>query len=146
MSASTTITMMTMRAVPTAAMTMAVQVPCRYKLEPSPARGTRGWPHHFRCGYHPGVDRREARILLALPPVHDSADVEAAFRRLARDTHPDHGGDAERFKVLAESRRVLLSPSPSPKGTVVVVDDGHRLLRLVARVRRFGSRKPPRVI
>ncbi|MBU0516736.1 MAG: J domain-containing protein [Proteobacteria bacterium] len=36
---------------------------------------------------------------------HDSlAEIEAAYRRQARTTHPDHGGDPEAFKRLTVAR------------------------------------------
>lgn len=34
--------------------------------------------------------------------------VESAFRRLAKETHPDNGGDGERFKVVASARTSAL--------------------------------------
>jgi hypothetical protein len=85
-------------------------------------------------------------MLLGLPPVHNMADVEMAFRREARDAHPDRGGDPERFKALVESRRILLSAPAHRNGAVVVVDDSHRLLRLLARLWTLRAHKPPRVM
>jgi curved DNA-binding protein CbpA len=42
----------------------------------------------------------------------DRADVQARFRRLVRQAHPDHGGAhvgaAERLAELAEARELLL--------------------------------------
>lgn len=37
------------------------------------------------------------------PPVPDESDVKAAYRRLAVETHPDQGGDAERFIEVREA-------------------------------------------
>jgi curved DNA-binding protein CbpA len=90
--------------------------------------------------------RRQARLLLALPPVYDPADVQAAFLRQARSAHPDRGGDPEHFKDLVEGRRILLSGPPYRSGGVVFVDKTHRLQRQLARLRRRRSAKRPRVI
>lgn len=40
----------------------------------------------------------------------DARDVAKAFRRAARDEHPDRGGDVERFRALEEAYRVLVDP------------------------------------
>lgn len=40
----------------------------------------------------------------------DERAVARAFRRAARDVHPDRGGDAERFLALEEAYRVLSDP------------------------------------
>jgi curved DNA-binding protein CbpA len=92
------------------------------------------------------VKRDEARSLLALPVVFGADEVELAFRRQAREAHPDHGGDPERFKALVEGRRILLSPPARSDGSVVFVDGSHRLRRFIARLRQAGPPKPPRVI
>lgn len=34
-------------------------------------------------------------------------DIKRAYRKRSRETHPDHGGDAEEFKALAVAYRVL---------------------------------------
>ena len=35
--------------------------------------------------------------------------VEAAFRRAAKTSHPDHGGDARKFKVLVKAKKLALA-------------------------------------
>lgn len=101
-------------------------------LNPSPAKAT----------YNDRMQRRDARAILGLPPGHSDADVEAAFRRGARQHHPDRGGNPNAFRLLVEARRVLLS-APSPRN-VVITDDRNRLIRLFDtlrhRKRRTGRR------
>lgn len=48
--------------------------------------------------------------LLGLARDADARAVARAFRRAARDVHPDRGGDADRFLALEEAYRVLTSP------------------------------------
>lgn len=52
-------------------------------------------------------DRREALAVLRLAPSADEATVKRAYRRLARDLHPDRGGDADRFHELQRAYEVL---------------------------------------
>jgi hypothetical protein len=44
--------------------------------------------------------------VLGVPPSANRADIEAAYRRLAKVHHPDAGGDAERFRIITEARRM----------------------------------------
>ncbi|MDP9019751.1 MAG: J domain-containing protein [Actinomycetota bacterium] len=93
-----------------------------------------------------------ARWLLQLPATAGSGDVERSFRRLARELHPDHGGDSESFRRLLQARAVLhgrvaqarLRPAP-----VVIVHSGpwwRRLARaLLLYVRHRRHPPPPRV-
>jgi hypothetical protein len=48
--------------------------------------------------------------LLGVAPDADTADIECAYRRMARRTHPDAGGDEESQKRLNLAREVLLDP------------------------------------
>ena len=50
-----------------------------------------------------------ARLLLGLPADYSRDDVLAAFRRKAKEAHPDVGGTAEMFRVLVEARDRLLT-------------------------------------
>lgn len=52
-------------------------------------------------------DRRAARAVLGLAPGADVAAVRAAYRRLARDLHPDRGGDPDAFDRVTRAYRVL---------------------------------------
>lgn len=45
---------------------------------------------------------------LGLPPEADTAAVKRRFRRLALETHPDTGGDAEAFRAVLEAYRQLM--------------------------------------
>jgi hypothetical protein len=44
-----------------------------------------------------------------LGPHYTRREVELAFRRLARDAHPDLGGNQEEFRTLVAQRELLLS-------------------------------------
>lgn len=52
----------------------------------------------------PDADR-ELLDALGLPPGAEPAEVRAAFRRLARELHPDLGGDTELTQELIERYR-----------------------------------------
>ena len=60
------------------------------------------------------MQRDVARRLLGVGPGASEAEVERAFRRHARGTHPDHGGDPARFRELTEARRVLAHLAATP--------------------------------
>lgn len=48
--------------------------------------------------------------VLGLTPSATTADVKTAFRRAARLTHPDHGGDAEEFRQVSLAYETLIHP------------------------------------
>ena len=51
---------------------------------------------------------QQARAILGLPPLAGPHDVRKAFREAAKLAHPDRpGGDAERFREMAEAHEVL---------------------------------------
>jgi hypothetical protein len=73
----------------------------------------------------------EAMALFGVPCDFTKEDVLAAFRRKAKEAHPDVGGTAEMFRNLVEARDRLLSaigtsaPAPkppeyAPKGTTII--------------------------
>ena len=47
---------------------------------------------------------------LEVSPAASTAVIEAAYRRLARDAHPDAGGDPQRMAELNTARDVLTDP------------------------------------
>lgn len=47
---------------------------------------------------------------LGLPRDADAADVKSAFRRRARETHPDTGGEAEDFNKVQRAHLILIDP------------------------------------
>jgi len=51
---------------------------------------------------------QEAVAAFGLLSRYTRADVELSFRRLARDAHPDVGGNLEAFKNLIARRDLLL--------------------------------------
>lgn len=55
-------------------------------------------------------DDREHRETLNLPVegVLEAAQINAAFRRLAKTAHPDAGGTAEEYRRITEARDALL--------------------------------------
>ncbi len=54
------------------------------------------------------MSMREACEVLGVPPDADAEQVRRAYRRLARECHPDLGGDAAEFHRLQEAARALL--------------------------------------
>lgn len=92
--------------------------------------------------------RREALRLLDLQDPVGQSEVVSAYRRLARQHHPDLGGDPDVFHSLTAARDMLLADARSdagegarsPAGRSVVVRQrlGRRLLR---RLRRHLGRE-----
>ncbi len=56
------------------------------------------------------MTRAEAAAILGIQPSAGQPEIQRAFRRAARDTHPDSGppGNAERLKEVQEARDVML--------------------------------------
>ena len=44
---------------------------------------------------------------LQIDPSANAKDIEAAYRRRAAETHPDHGGDADEFKRVKDAYELL---------------------------------------
>lgn len=99
-----------------------------------------------------------ARALLGVGPAATAAQIEAAFRLLAWEAHPDRGGSTAAFGELTEARGTLLGrfgphpggprvsrPSVPHRATAVpveVVSDGRMLRsRLEATLRRWLHRR-----
>jgi len=55
----------------------------------------------------PFVDYYE---LLQVSPNADEGTIQRVFRHLAKENHPDSGGDAERFNCLVDAYRTLTNP------------------------------------
>lgn len=92
-----------------------------------------------------------ARRLLQVPTTARRDDVERSFRRLARELHPDRGGDTESFRRLVQARAVLQG-SGHPAGRrepVIVVHRGPWWRRLAGALLGYIQRRrdlpPPRV-
>jgi curved DNA-binding protein CbpA len=60
--------------------------------------------------------RREALRLLGLQDPVEPSDVMSAYRRLARQHHPDLGGDLDAFRSLTMARDQLLADARSGPG------------------------------
>ncbi len=92
--------------------------------------------------------RREALRLLGLQDPVEPSEVVNAYRHLARQHHPDLGGDPAVFRSLTVARDMLLADaridageqarSPSGRSVVVRQRPSRRLLR---RLRRRLGRK-----
>jgi hypothetical protein len=72
------------------------------------------------------VTRTEAAQILGVAVNADRRTARAAYRRLAREHHPDAGGDAERFHAVTlawQSWGSTAAPNPSPATPQAEVDD-----------------------
>ena len=81
-----------------------------------------------------------ARAVLAVAPEASSEEIERAFRRAMRVSHPDQGGDADRAQLLLDARRCLRTDAarlPADRRVVVVAAPTRRdrLTALLARLR-----------
>jgi hypothetical protein len=80
--------------------------------------------------------------VLGVPPDATPRELRAAWRRAARATHPDRGGDAAEFAVVASAYARLGQTPPAP----VVVVSRLGVGRLARRwLRRRFARGPSRV-
>jgi curved DNA-binding protein CbpA len=56
----------------------------------------------------PAIKKRvDLYKILGIKKTAVQADVKTAYRRKARETHPDHGGDEEQFKSISKAYAVL---------------------------------------
>src|SRR5467141_3130071 len=58
------------------------------------------------------MEDRDPRAVLGLPLDATRTEAQRAFRRLAKQTHPDGGGDAADFRAVAGAWAELLSVLP----------------------------------
>lgn len=49
--------------------------------------------------------------VLGILPGASAAEIKSAYRRAARHTHPDNGGDSERFHRVSDAYRILSDPA-----------------------------------
>lgn len=56
----------------------------------------------------PSTERAQAAALLGVKDDADAADIHAAFRRAARETHPDLGGSTAEFARVHDAFELLL--------------------------------------
>jgi curved DNA-binding protein CbpA len=91
------------------------------------------------------VDRVEAARELGVPSSAAPALVEKAFRRAARNRHPDVGGDPVAFRRATEARAILLRPrTADPMDRVVqVIVRYHPAVRLIEALARAIERRSP---
>lgn len=87
--------------------------------------------------------RQQALNVLGLTGTPTAAEITAAYRRRARDTHPDTAGATDtvaqrsRFTAVVEAYRLL---SSQPRATARSRDEPH--LR-AANARRAAQQRPP---
>tara|TARA_B100000405_G_scaffold267152_1_gene204899 strand:- start:23 stop:853 length:831 start_codon:yes stop_codon:yes gene_type:complete len=63
-----------------------------------------------------GLDASGARAALGLSDDADENDAAAAYKRLARELHPDKGGDRERFLAVVDAYEALTGREHRPYG------------------------------
>jgi hypothetical protein len=102
-----------------------------------------GYEAHRLQRRKPTMTTAQARQILGVPSSCDRAVVEAAFRRRARHSHPDHGGSVEQFRQVVEARQAL-SASSSPPLIVIHQPPWWRLIlaALSARLRMQRAATP----
>src|SRR3954471_11067388 len=99
------------------------------------------------------VERRAALTVLGLSESASAADVTQAYRRLAKVTHPDAAGPADRdaarrFSALADAYRSLTTPPPrgsEPQPTRPPTPSG-RPVPIRVRTASIGERDRPPIV
>jgi hypothetical protein len=81
--------------------------------------------------------RREALHLLGLQDPVEHPEVVSAYRRLARQHHPDRGGDPDAFRSLTRARDLLLADARSHPGESVRAPAGRTVTVRQRPSRRF---------
>ncbi len=82
---------------------------------------------------------------LGLDRSADVAEIRRAWRRRARQTHPDHGGDPHAFAAVHQAFRSLVPPGGGTPAPVVVKRLGPPALALRWWRRRCDRTRRPRV-
>ena len=93
--------------------------------------------------------RRAALAALGLPEHASARDITAAYRRLAKVTHPDAAAPADtdaarRFAALAEAYRMLSGPGAAPPPSDHHSSPGAGPRRVPVRVRAPGTAEADR--
>src|SRR5690606_25111502 len=68
--------------------------------------------------------RQQAARMFGVPLDADEHAVKARYRQLAKQVHPDQGGDVEAFRQVHWALEVLLSPLPEQPTGFTVGSDG----------------------
>ena len=68
--------------------------------------------------------RQQAARVFGVPLDADERAVKARYRQLAKQVHPDRGGDVEAFRQVHWALEVLLSPLPEQPTGFTVGSDG----------------------
>lgn len=85
----------------------------------------------------PTGQRREALRLLGLQAPVEQSEIVAAYRRLARQHHPDLGGDPDTFRSLTVARDLLLADAQSDVGETTRSPAGRSVRARQRPSRRF---------
>lgn len=104
----------------------------------------------YTCAVRGRVDDRRmmgpqhARRALGVPSEATPREVDRAFRRLARQLHPDHGGDVACFRELVHARAVLQDATGGgSRPPLVVVHRKTWWRRLISALADLVGRQPP---
>jgi hypothetical protein len=88
------------------------------------------------------MEDRDPRAVLGLPDNATRGEAQRAFRRLAKQTHPDAGGDAAEFRTVAGAWADL-APQLLPERRPVVPSPHVRAYRAPASRVLWAERRPP---
>lgn len=73
------------------------------------------------------VLKRNPFDVLGLPPTASEADVKTSYRRLARQRHPDAGGDEDSFRQLTEAASLAGEYASGARPNPYLPTDEHTL-------------------
>lgn len=82
----------------------------------------------------------DPHAVLRVAPTARADELRRAWRRRARQTHPDHGGDPDAFAAVHQAYRLLVSRALTPASPVLV-----RRLGPAAVAARWWRRRDDRV-
>src|SRR5918993_3938908 len=59
----------------------------------------------------PRAEKRSLYEILGVEQKAEASEIQSAYRRRAKATHPDAGGDRDTFEAIQKARAVLLDPA-----------------------------------
>ena len=68
------------------------------------------------------IDFSDARKILGLSPRYSKEELKTQYRKLAKEHHPDHGGDATTFKRIQTAYVKLTSITMTDKAARDIED------------------------
>ena len=66
-------------------------------------------------GQDPTMSLERARLVMGVVETSTTAEIRRAFRLQAKQSHPDRGGDADRFREVVEAYHLLLRLPAKPR-------------------------------